>query len=156
MKRLSASLYKSFPFILDCTDPQPLVDSLPATSFSASLTSADSGHTAAEARLSTGDAWCSMEINDLNLSPYIQAVFDSLVIIESVRVGGHTDVILFFPFTISEYIVNYHIVYRDAGGVEQFVTDMNDNPQVDMCTRSCVNYIIHALMIDKLPDCMLI
>ena len=153
MKRLSASLY-TVPFILDCTDLQPLIDSLPATSFSASLTSADSGHTTAEARLSTGDAWCSVKITDLTLSPYIQAVFDSLVIIESVRVGGHTDIVVVVPF--SEYIVNYHIVYRDAGGVEQFVTDMNDNPQVDMCTRSCVNYIIHALMIDKLPDCMLI
>ena len=37
------------------------------------------------------------------------------------------------------------------------MTDMNDNPQVDMCTRSSVNYIMHdVLMIDKLPDCMLI
>ena len=84
--------------MIDCTDPQPLVISLPATSFSASLASADSGHTAAEARLSTDDVWCSVEINNLNLSPYIQAVFNSPVVIESMSVGGHTDIVFFVPY----------------------------------------------------------
>ncbi len=112
----------------DCTDPQPLVESLPATSFSASLANADSNHPVSDAKLSSGDAWCSVEITDIALSPYIQAVFNSPVVIESVRVGGHTNY-----FVFSEYIVNYYIIYRDAGGVEQFVTDMNDNPQVLTC-----------------------
>ena len=102
-----------------------MVDDVPDGNFVASLDSA-SGHDPFLAKSSSGDAWCSVEIDDVNISPYIQVNFETAVEIHSVTVGGHTAL----PFFRREYIVNYKIRYRPVGGEEQFIIDDNGNPQV--------------------------
>ena len=120
----------SFAFS-DCSNPQPLVDSVPDNSFTASLASEDD-HPPSLAKLSADDAWCSVEIDDLTISPYIKVNFDSPVEINTVTVGGHTAYhLLIIPY--NEYIVNYKIKYRPIGGSEQFVTNTNNGtPKVYM------------------------
>ena len=119
-----------FFFQTECT-PEPLLDDVPDINFAASINS-DEDHPPSLAKFGSGDAWCSVEINDLSISPYIQVNFDSPVEIFSVAVGGHTGAFcsLVPPFTCPEYIVNYQLKYRPIGGQLQFITSSGGIPKV--------------------------
>ncbi len=123
---------------LDCNNLQPLVDSVPDNNFIASLDS-ESEHPPPLTKLSSDDAWCSIEVNDLTISPYIQVTFDSPVEIISVAVGGHTAFLIY-----REYIVNYNIIYRPVGESEQFIINNNTNtPMVCLSIIMCMCIMIN-------------
>ena len=101
--------------------------SVPDENFSASSTHNDGDHPPSDARLGSGDAWCSMTL-DNNDSPWVQVEFDFPVEIHSVAVAGHDRINLLIPLVTDEYIVNYKLQYRPVGGDLQFV--MNDSTQL--------------------------
>ena len=118
--------YQTVTFIVECNEA--LIDgstySVLAANFSAS--SASYFQPPSDARLGSGDAWCSMRLDNTD-SPWVQVEFDFPVEIHSVAVAGRYR---FFGI-INEYIVNYYIQYRPVGGVLQFVMDNSTQlPQV--------------------------
>ena len=101
--------------------------SVPDDNFSASSTISDGNYPPSDARLGSGDAWCSMRLDNTD-SPWVQVEFDFPVEIHSVAVAGHQQFFAIF----SEYIVNYYIQYRPVGGALQFVMDNATHiPQVN-------------------------
>ena len=118
--------YQTVTFIVECNEA--LIDgstyNVADDNFSAS--SSSSLQPPSDARLGSGDAWCSMTLDNTD-SPWVQVEFDFPVEIHSVAVAGHDRL---FPLS-NEYIVNYKIQYRPVGGELQFVIDNSTQlPQV--------------------------
>lgn len=107
---------------------------MPDEAFNASSTW-NSAHSPEEARISTGESWCSKVLTNISDSPWIQVDLGDNYEIHSVGVAGHRRRIT------SDYIVNYHVLYGSTNGSLEFVKD----PRTGQAKVSFIHSTAHHL-----------
>lgn len=104
-----------------CPNISGLTGTVPNSSFTASSIR-DNDRLPHIARIGNDTrSWCSQQLNDIDLSPWIQVDLGGECLVHSVSVGGD-------EFLFNEFIVNYFVLYKtDINSSLQFIIDPKTN-----------------------------